>query len=363
MEESDDEVRQSKPKKRRTDEVRQSKPKKRRTDEVRQSKPKKRRTDQVKDPNVRMLKLDLSKFPDWVRTQSNEELLNVFKIGVAVKESITMQITGGRRNFDQVLAQVQQTRTALEHKIEQLVPSLQNYRDTVLQLASKPTSKGLVGELDVISILKEGLPDHTVKDVSKRKGGRCGDIHVTSTDSRQKHLLEVKAHSNSVPASEIVKFEENLRDNKHIKVGILLSLDSTIAMRAKHRKFEITYDDKQYFIYVPNARKEKNLIIWSVLLADELAALNGELTKNQTQELLKLQRKFHENMDKSKACRCKFNSLKEIVDDLEANLMPLLDIIDGAKNDLNKALHQRGKLQRKKKPALPDFQRTIDEFF
>ena len=100
-----------------------------------------------------------------------------------------------------------------------------------------------------------------------------------------------------------------------------------------------------------------------MLLADELAALDGELTDNQTQELLKLQRKFHENMDKSKACRCKFNSLKEIVDDLEANLMPLLDIIDGAKNDLNKALHQRGKLQRKKKPALPDFQRTIDEFF
>ena len=87
-------------------EVRQSKPKKRRTDEVRQSKPKKRRTDQVKDPNVRMLKLDLSKCPDWVRTQSNEELLNVFKIGVAVKESITMQVTGGRQNFDQVLTQV-----------------------------------------------------------------------------------------------------------------------------------------------------------------------------------------------------------------------------------------------------------------
>lgn len=334
--------------------------------EVTQPKRKKRRIEQVMDVlNFRTLKLDLSKCPGWVRTQSNEELFNVFKIGVAVKDSITMEVTGGKRNFDQVLGQIEQTKTALEQRIDQLLPSLQNYRDTLLQMASKPTSIGLVGELDVLSVLKEGLPNHTVKDVSKTKGGRCGDIHVTSAVSGQKHMLEVKTHSNSVPASEIVKFENNLRDNKHIKVGILLSLDSTIAMRAKHGKFEITYDDKQYFIYVPNARKEENLIVWSVLLADELAALDGELTDGQTQELLKLQRKFHENMDKTKACRCKFNSLKEMVDDLEANLMPLLDIIDGAKTDLNKALHQRGKLpfRQKKNIAFPDLQKKIAEYF
>ena len=280
------------------------------------------------------------------RTQS---LLYVYLVGTLVSDCLSLKFFIGYFQNISILSNLHFQR--------------EFSRDTVLQLASKPTSKGLVGELDVISILKEGLPNHTVKDVSKRKGGRCGDIHVTSTVSGQKHLLEVKAHSKSVPASEIVKFEENLRDNKHIKVGILLSLDSTIAMRAKLGKFEITYDDKQYFIYVPNARKEKNLIIWSVLLADELAALDGELTDNQTQELLKLQRKFHENMDKSKACRCKFNSLKEIVDDLEANLMPLLDIIDGAKNDLNKALHQRGKLQRENEFARPDFQGIIDKYF
>ena len=111
-------------------------------------------------------------------------------------------------------------------------------------------------------------------------------------------------------------------------------------MRAKHRKFEIACDDKQYFIYVPNACQDENLIVWSVLLANKVAALDGAPTDGETQEVLKLQRKFHENMDKTKECRCMLRSLEEVVDDLAANLVPFLDVMDGAKTDLNKALHK-----------------------
>ncbi len=325
--------------------------------------PKRKRpcVDIVKDSNVRELKFDLSECPDWVGTQSDEELFQIFKIGVAVKESITMNITGGKKHFDEVVRQVQHTQIALEDKIKEVIEPLKSCEDQLMQLACKPASKGAVGELVVRSVLEEGLPHHTVEDVSTIKG-KYGDIHVTSEVSGQKHLLEVKTHRQFVSASEIQKFEEDLRENKHFKVGILLSLDSGIAMRARHGKFEITCEDEQYFIYVPNARKEENLIVWSVLLADELAALDRGLTESQTQELLKLQQKFQKNMEKTKACRLRFNSLKQIVDDLEENLMPLLDIIDGAKSDLNKALHQRGKLSGKKPISAPQ-SRKIDEFF
>ena len=224
--------------------------------------------DIVKDSNVRELKFDLSECPDWVGTQNDEELFQIFKIGVAVKESITMNITGGKKHFDEVVRQVQRTQIVLEDKIKEVIEPLRSCEDQLMQLACKPASKGAVGELVVRSVLEEGLPHHTVEDVSTRKG-KYGDIHVTSEVSGQKHLLEVKTHRQSVSASEIQKFEEDLRENKHFKVGILLSLDSGIAMRAMHGKFEITCEDEQYFIYVPNARKEENLIVWSVLLADE----------------------------------------------------------------------------------------------
>jgi hypothetical protein len=319
------------------------------------------REDKVKDENVRTLKFDLSKCPDWIRMQNDEELFQIFKIGVAVKESITMNITGGKKYFDDVVGQVQYTQNALERKIDDILVPLRKYESRLTQLALTPASKGAVGEFVVLSVLQEGLPQHTIEDVARKKD-ECGDIHVTSTVSGLKHLLEVKTYKNTVPAPEIQKFENDLRANKHlIKVGILLSLNSGIAMRAKHGKFEITYEDEQYFIYVPNARKEENLIVWSVLLADELAALDEGLTDSQTQELLKLQKKFQANMEKTKTCRSRFNSLKKIVEDLEETLMPLLHVIDGAKTDLNKALHQRGKPSPKKAASFPP-SRKIDEY-
>lgn len=328
---------------------------------------KRKRPREDKDTNVRELKFNLSNCPDWVHTQNDEELFQIFKLGVAVKESITMNITGGKKYFDHVVSQVQLTQSALERKFDQVLEPIKSCKDTLMELALKPASKGAVGELVVLSVLQEGLPQHTVEDVARKKG-EYGDIHVTSTVSEQKYLVEVKTHKRTVAAAEIRKFEEDLRENKHFKVGILLSLDSGIAMRAKHRKFEVTYEDEQYFIYVSNARKEENLIVWSVLLADELAALDEGLTDGQTQELLKLQKKFQANMEKTKACRSRFNSLKKIVEDLEETLMPLLHVIDGAKTDLNKALHQRVKkgpektAGPKKEASIPPSHK-IDKYF
>jgi polyhydroxyalkanoate synthesis regulator phasin len=318
--------------------------------------------DKLKDSNIRTLKFDLSKCPEWVRTQNNSELFQIFKIGVAVKESITMNITGGKEYFDEVEQQIQETQRALETKIDGVLAPLKDCKTQLMDLASKPASKGAVGELVVLSVLEEGLPHHTVEDVSTKKEKR-GDIHVTSTVSGHKHLVEVKKHKHAVSATEIEKFEDDLRESKHHTVGIFLSLDSPIQLRAKHGKFEITYEDNQYFIYVPNARKEPNLLVWSVLLADELAALDQGLTESQTQELLKLQQKFKQNMEKTKACRAKFNSLKETVNALEENLMPLLQVIDGAKSELNKALHQRGKPLSRKKAVSTLQQPGIDDFY
>ncbi|CAB4026498.1 Hypothetical predicted protein [Paramuricea clavata] len=330
--------------------------------EVGKPKRKKLRKDEAETSEVRTFKLNLSECPEWVGTLNDKELFQIFKIGVAVKESITMNITGGQDLFDDVLDQVQVTESKLERKIDEVLVPLRNYESRLTQLALTPASKGAVGEFVVLSVLEDGLPQHTVEDVAKKKD-ECGDIHVTSTVSGLTHLLEVKTHKNTVSAPEIQKFEEDLRANKHfIKVGILLSLKSSIAMRAKYGKFEITYEDGQYFIYVPNARKEENLIVWSVLLADELAALDEELTDSQTQELLKLQKKFQANMEKTKACRSRFNSLKKIVDDLEKILMPLLHVIDGAKTDLNKALHQRGKPSPKKAASFPGSSQKTNEY-
>lgn len=317
------------------------------------------RTNNIIDPSqsVRTLRFNLSEWPDWVGTLDDNELFKIFKIGVAVRDSISMKITSGEELFGEVLSQVKDTKEILEEKIESLLTPLENCEKELMQLTSKPASKGAIGELVVDLLLTEGLPEHTIKKISTEKPGGMGDIHVTSPNDH-KYLIEVKKRKNNVPASDIERFEENLRENKDFTAGILLSLDSGIARRATYRKFEIMHSDEQYFIYVPNARKEKHLIVWSVLLADELAALDEGLTDAQTEELLKLQQKFQANVEKVKKCRSRFDALERVVNDLKEDLMPLLQIVDGAKTDLNKALHLPGKRKSRKTPKSAPSQKS-----
>ena len=59
------------------------------------------------------------------RTQSSEELFNVFRISVAVKESKTMQIIDGKQNFDQILRQVSKQQE-LGRKMDNLIKVVQD---------------------------------------------------------------------------------------------------------------------------------------------------------------------------------------------------------------------------------------------
>ena len=405
----------------------------------------------------RTIELDLDDFPKWVEDASHSVLIQVFQMGVMVKESVTMSVSYNQKYIDEVLGtklepvyskvndmaqqvskQVDQLQTEMERNVGKvqndvtssiqdmqcsvrglrtdvstdvqtlkgqlidrvqvvadkvrpldvlntqidsvvlklkpdvdlvsrnvalcrdqvkdsenaiqktigrvLDPALKRFEERLNQLATlheKTAIKGAIGERKVIAILRNHLPGYTFEDVSSIQG--MGDIHVTSPPSGQKYLIEVKNYQNPIPAQEIRKFEANVRQNSHIKVGILFSLKSGISRRASHRKFEITCEEEQYFVYVPNALKEENLIVWSVLLADELVCLpHHDLTDTQIQVVRDLFREFQESMERSKTCRADLKALKRTVESLEDNMVPLLGIIDKAKNALNRALHQKG---------------------
>ena len=249
------------------------------------------------------------------------------------------------RNVALCRDQVKDSENAIQKTIGRVLdPALKRFEERLNQLATlheKTAIKGAIGERKVIAILRNHLPGYTFEDVSRIEG--MGDILVTSPPSGQKYLVEVKTYQNPIPAQEIRKFEANVRQNSHIKVGILFSLKSGISRRASHRKFEITCEEEQYFVYVPNALKEEHLIVWSVLLADELVCLpHHDLTDTQIQVVRDLFREFQESMERSKTCRADLKALKRTVKSLEDNMVPLLGIIDKAKNALNGALHQKG---------------------
>lgn len=344
-----------------------------------------------KSRRTRTIELDLALFPKWVQDADDSTLLQVFAIGVKVKDSIAINITENSEYIEKILGEklnpvyeqinamskqfvkvrngvttsltnmqsgVAEMKTklvgeihevarkvppldSLNSKIDQVLRPVQRCEDNLIKLVNKyenPAIKGALGEAEVLTILRDHFPTYTIRSVGGQ--GRKADIEITSAQSSQKYLVEVKDHERAVPAKEIEKFKKNVSDNK-VKVGILFSLRSGISVHASHGRFTIKFQDDQYYIYVPNAlNDQKDLIVWIVVLADQLAVLNQGLTDTQTEVVANLLTEFQQSVDRSKNCKIHLEALKGSVAALEENMEPLLKVIQNAKTKLNSALNK-----------------------
>ena len=217
---------------------------------------------------------------------------------------------------------------ACKQKLESMSTSLE-----------KPSSKGARAERKVMDVLEENLASFSCFDTSSITGK--GDI-VVQTPNNHSIMIEVKNKKTSVPKNEIESFEENLEKSPQFKVGILLSMASGIARRAREGRFEVAVNpQKQYLIYVPNAfgRNEDHLIVWSVIMAEQLANLEGDLDGTKTQGLTQIYNKFKENIEHSQQCRSNLEALETSVENLKSSIVPILKTVDETKNDIYKLLH------------------------
>ena len=413
----------------------------------------------------RNITLDMEKYDEWVRKLSDEELVNIFGLGVAVKESVTLtvdvnqkfmketlssqmepiqqrvsdiekeikaqvetvkdnvskdvkaltgdlktdiqnalapkikEITGTMNNVeknvnDQVLkvqkelttkvcdgiegmtSNVLSFKTDLSKGIEKIggtlktdvdeiaarVPALNTLEtrikdsetritkslekhgeklDLISTALQNPQKKGARAEKDVLEILNQNLrrSNFTFRDITREKGK--GDIEADTPDGH-KIMIEIKSWENTVSKDAIETFEGNLARLPHFRVGILLSMKSGIANRSKRSEFEVLFNDdrKQYMIYVPNALYEEYVIVWSVLMASQLANMQvGELGEKKTQGLRKVYEEFQKNAQYSKKSRADLQALRVLVQQLEGNVVPILDTVDKATKVLNKLLN------------------------
>ena len=217
---------------------------------------------------------------------------------------------------------------ACKRKLESISTSLE-----------KPSSKGARAERKVIDILKEHLPSFSCSGTSSEAGK--ADVKV-QTPNNHSIMIEVKNKKASVPKNETESFEENLQKSPQFKVGILLSMTSGIARRSKEGRFEVAVNpQKQYLIYVPNAyaRNEDHLIVWSVVMAEQLANLEGDLDGTKTQGLNLIYEKFIRNIENSQQCQLSLEALETSLENLKSNIIPILETVNETKNDIYKLLH------------------------
>ena len=336
-----------------------------------------------KSRKIRQLELDLSQFPEWVGKADDNTLLQIFAIGVKVKDSIAINITenpelikdavdelkpvcdkieqiskdffSAQTEFKTNVTSIQSDATNLKNElviqvqsVVNKVPALHSISsdvsksiepvktsvDKLAERLNKPSYQGALAEQDVYLALKDKFPTHTINHVGRQ--GRKGDIEITSP-SDQHYLVEVKDWRSPI-TKEIDKFKKNVSQNK-VKVGILFSLNSGIL--TKDSRFTIKYEDNQYYIYVPNVlNDQQHLVVWAVILADQLACLNQGITEPKTQMIAELLEEFKENMERSQSCKDHLRALKSSVEALERAITPILTIMKNARTKLNNVLNK-----------------------
>lgn len=198
-------------------------------------------------------------------------------------------------------------------------------------------------ELTVEKILKDHFRNFSVKDVSRSRQKGKGDYAV-ETASGRKIMIEVENRVDPVPPAESQKFEEGLAKNPEVKVGIMFSLCSRISNHSQSGHFEVASDQSknQYRIYVPNAMRDsdRNLIIWSVIVAEHLGGINTELTDSQVQGLEQICDQFKKDVEHSKRCEDSLKSLETAMNKLKEELVPFLKTVKKTQTNFNGLLRQ-----------------------
>lgn len=213
--------------------------------------------------------------------------------------------------------------------------------DEISKNLMKPGVKGVVGEMTVQKILQHRFPSWSVVDVASTVRNMCDIVATTPLDD--KIMIEVKNQTTSVPSNECNKFEENLTASPDYKVGILLSLKSGISNHSSARDFEVKFlqTENQYRIYVPNAMQEPdgNRVVWSVLMAEQLAQIRMELTGGQVEGLEEICAQFKKDVERGKVCEESLKSLEKAMKKLKEDMSPFFETVRKTKESLHKLLH------------------------
>lgn len=297
--------------------------------------------------NVQVLKGDVSKHLTGIN-DSLTERVNTVAERVPPLSSLNTTITQSAKNIQtQITSTFQEMKSSESRVCNELkgikseVYICKEKIDEISKSLVKPGVKGVVGEMTVLKILKHRFPSWSVEDVAS-SGQKMGDI-VATTALGDEIMIEVKNQTKPVPLNKCNKFEENLTAYPSFKVGILLSLKSGISNHSPARDFEVKFlqSKNQYRIYMPNAMQEPdgNRVVWSVLMAEQLAQIRMELTGGQVKGLEEICAWFKREVEQANVCKESLKNLEKAMKKLKDDISPFFEILRKTKESLHELLH------------------------
>lgn len=91
----------------------------------------------------RNITLDMAKYDEWVRKLSDEELVNIFGLGVAVKESVTLTVDVNQKFMKETLSSQMEP---IQQRVSDIEKEIKAQVETVKDNVSKDV-KALTGDL------------------------------------------------------------------------------------------------------------------------------------------------------------------------------------------------------------------------
>ena len=91
----------------------------------------------------RNITLDMAKYDEWVRKLSDEELVNIFELGVAVKESVTLTVDVNQKFMKETLSSQMEP---IQQRVSDIEKEIKAQVETVKDNVSKDV-KALTGDL------------------------------------------------------------------------------------------------------------------------------------------------------------------------------------------------------------------------
>ena len=114
----------------------------------------------------RNITLDMAKYDEWVRKLSDEELVDIFGLGVAVKESVTLTVDVNQKFMKETLSSQMEP---IQQRVSDIEKEIKAQVETVKDNVSKDV-KALTGDLktDIQNALAPKIKEITGTTTLKR---------------------------------------------------------------------------------------------------------------------------------------------------------------------------------------------------
>jgi len=155
---------------------------------------------------------------------------------------------------DRSIQRLEHLTTSLKESYNSLTEKFHQFSEEHLKKTLNSRNKGAEFENILATKLKHHYganPSFSLVEKSKSSSGHEADILMNWNN--KSILWEAKYYSAVVKKTEVDKFQQDMKSNSHVKIGIMMSRYTTITGKANHSDVHTEFDGDQLHIYVSNS--------------------------------------------------------------------------------------------------------------